>query len=169
MRRRHDCRSARLWSWSSVVLVAMFAAFIWIEAASAAMVPLTVKQLADKSDHIVRGEVTAIHSWWDSAHDYIFTTATIRVTEAYKGTLTTQSEASIVVPGGVVGGTGFGVEHAPRFASGEEVIVFLTPIEDGQFRVTGWEQGKYSIKNGSVVERQISVDIFKAQIRAVLK
>ena len=141
----------------------------FLACAHAAMIPQTVKQLTARSDQVVRGEVATLRSWWDSTHAYIFTTATIRVTEVYKGTVPVESEVSIVVPGGIVGETGFGVEHAPRFVVGEDVIVFLTPIEDGQYRVTGWEAGKYTIKNGLVLERQVSVDIFQAQIRAAVR
>lgn len=143
---------------------------LWLgQPATAAMVEQTVGQLAANSSDIISGEVLAKESWWNESETFIFTSVTIRVNELYKGALAVLSTVTVVVPGGKVGEVGLGVEHAARFEVGEEVIVFLTPLEDSTYRVTAWKQGKYTLEEGRVKEKRISVSSFEDEIRKALK
>ena len=150
--------------WATVLALASVA-----PRADAAMVEQTLQQLTAQADRIVQGSVLATASQWDASHSYIFTTVALRASEVIKGTIAVDSTVLVVVPGGEVGGVGYGVEHAPHFTRGEAAIVFLTDLGDGRFRVTGWEQGKFTVNNNKVVEKRISVQQFKDQIREALK
>ncbi len=146
------------------------AAGSWLaQSATAAMVEQTVAQLTASSSDIISGEVLAKESWWNEDETFIFTSVTIQVNDLYKGTLAVPSTVTVVVPGGEVGETGLGVEHAAQFEVGEKVIVFLRPSEDSTYWVTGWEQGKYTVEDGQVKEKRISVSAFEDEIRKALK
>jgi hypothetical protein len=154
----------------AVLSLCLAAAGLWLaQSAAAAMVEQTIEQLTANSSDIINGEVLAKESWWNKSETFIFTSVTIQVNELYKGTLAVPSTVTVVVPGGEVGETGLGVEHAPRFEVGQEVIVFLTLYEDSTYKVTAWEQGKYTLEDGQVKEKRISVSSFEDEIRKVLK
>ncbi len=153
-----------------LLFTCMAAAASWLaQPAGAAMVEQTVAELAVSSSDIISGAVTSKESWWNEDKTFIFTTISVQVNELLKGTLAVASTVEVVVPGGEVGEIGLGVEHAAQFEVGEEVIVFLTLSEDGIYEVTAWEQGKYTLENGQVKEKDISVLSFKDEIRKVLK
>jgi hypothetical protein len=153
-----------------LLFTCMAAAASWpAQPAQAAMVEQTVAELAASSSDIISGAVLAKESWWNEDKTFIFTTVSIQVNELLKGTLAVPSTVEVVVPGGEVGEIGLGVEHAARFEVGEEVIVFLTLLEDGTYGVTAWEQGKYTLEDDQVKEKGISVPSFKDEIRKALK
>ncbi len=153
-----------------MLLLGIAAVGLWLTPpVTAVMVEQTVAQLAVNSSDIVSGEVLATESFWNESETFIFTSVTIRVNDPYKGTLAAPSTVTVVVPGGIVGEIGLGVEHAARFDAGEEVIVFLTLLEESTYRVTAWEQGKYTLEDGQVKEKRISVSSFEEEIRKALK
>jgi hypothetical protein len=155
---------------SAILALAVFATcFIVPHLIKAAMVELTLDELAGQSSEIVRGQVTGIESYWNEDKTFIFTTVSVQVDESYKGSLKRESSVAILVPGGEVGEVGLGVEHAPHFEYGQEVIVFLREIEESLYGVTAWEQGKYTIENDMVNENEVSVSAFKKSIEEALK
>ncbi len=154
----------------AALLLCMATAASWLaQPAAAVMIEQTVADLVGNSSDIISGEVLTMESWWNESKTFILTTVTIQVNELQKGALAVPSTVTVVVPGGKVGSTGLGVEHAPQFEVGEEVIVFLTPLEGTDYRVTAWEQGKYTLENGQVKEKGVSVFLFKEEIRKALK
>jgi hypothetical protein len=137
--------------------------------AKGAMIEQTLAQLTAKATDIISGEIIAKESQWNQDSTFIFTTVSIQVNELLKGSLAVPSTVEVLVPGGEVGDVGLGVEHAAQFEVGEEVIVFLSLLEGNYYGVTAWEQGKYTVENGQVVEKRMSVSSFKEEIRKALK
>jgi hypothetical protein len=145
---------------------------MWVassQSASAAMTEVTLPQLTDQSSVIIGGKVLSKDSWWNSDKTLIFTTVKVRVDESLKGVVSPDDTISIMVPGGEIDGVGLGVEHAAQFEVGEEVILFLRPAEDSHYVVTAWEQGKLTIIDDRVEEKDDSVESVINQILDALK
>jgi hypothetical protein len=135
----------------------------------AAMAELSISQLADNSLDIVKADVKSMNSYWNESRDFIFTDVILRVVESFKGAIPVSSEVTITVPGGEVGEVGLKVEHAPEFEAGEVVYAFLSPTENSSYRITGWEQGKYTVVGGQIREIRIPENLFRNQISEALK
>ncbi len=156
-------------SWSLVVLGALMVGLWPAVSAGAAMIEQTVAQLAGGSTDIVGGQVLSVISEWNETETFIFTRVNIRVDETHKGALPVPATITVIVPGGEVGEIGLGVEHAPQFEVGQEVIVFLRLLQPPLYAVTAWEQGKFTVENGEVMEKRASVSSFIEEIREALK
>jgi hypothetical protein len=91
---------------------------------------------------IVMGKVVAQQSRWDESGRRILTYSTIQVEKTLKGTQATQ--AVIVTPGGQVGDIAQEFVGVPRFAVGEEHVVFTRDTKSGP-TVLYLEQGAYRI------------------------
>ncbi len=155
-------------------LLTMLALFLFVvlgtmQMVSAVAIQQTLKQLVDNSSDIVRGSVMEKESFWNEDKNYIFTRVTLQVEETLKGSQTVPSKVSVIIPGGEVGETGLGVEHAARFEVGEEVVVFLSPLDNSDFMVAAWEQGKYTVENGWIREKNVSYSQFKNDIKNALE
>lgn len=129
----------------------------------------SLEDLVRMSDHIVGAKVQSIRSEWNDDQTQIFTTVTIQVGNVYSGRVADSSTVTVVVPGGVVGNLAMEVEHAPTFAVGEEVVLFLTDVDSKTCRVSGWEAGKFTVKAGQVAEKGISLLQFEKQLGAAIK
>ncbi len=57
------------------------------------------------------------------------------------------------------------VPDTPHFTIGEKVILFLKPTF---FRVVGWHQGKYTIKEDRVVGLGVEINEFIKRIQTIL-
>lgn len=135
----------------------------------AAAVVMTVGELSAQSSDIVAAEVISTEARWNEDRTFIFTDVILRVSELHKGTLAVPSTVSLMIPGGEMGEKGLRVEHAPEFTVGQRVVVFLTPLENSQYGVVGWEQGKYTIENGEVRETGKKLPVFIDEIQEALK
>jgi len=134
----------------------------------AALAEVSTAELIHRSSDVVRAEVLSIESAWNEPKDFILTTVTLRVTEVYKGTVEASSTVDVIVPGGEVDGIGLGVEHAPQFEIGQNVIVLLRPTDEPVFAVVGWEMGKFTVHEDHVVEKGVSLEEFRTEIRRVV-
>ena len=68
-------------------------------------------------------------------------------------------------PGGKVGEITEEVPDTPHFTPGEKVILFLKPE---YFRVVGWHQGKYTIKDDKIVGLGVEINEFIKRIHTIL-
>ena len=57
------------------------------------------------------------------------------------------------------------VPDTPHFIKGEKVILFLKPTF---FRIVGWHQGKYTVKDDRVVGLGIEINEFIKRIQMIL-
>ncbi|KJU86465.1 hypothetical protein MBAV_001341, partial [Candidatus Magnetobacterium bavaricum] len=128
----------------------------------AVMIGLTNEELTKQSSVVVVGSVVDMRAYWNTERTTIYTGVTIDVREVVRGegaprTLTVRYE------GGEVGDIGLRVSDTPQFEKGEDVLLFLRPIENvaverasdaaGAFYVVGNGQGKYSIEMNAIATR----------------
>lgn len=102
---------------------------------------LSLEQLAAGSDAVARVHAVRAESRWDSGS--IWTITTFDVVETFKGSLPEQ--IAVRLPGGRVGHLTSTVEGTPKFAPGNEAVVFLQPSPAGGFTIAGWVQGNFRI------------------------
>jgi hypothetical protein len=144
----------------AIVASALLAVAVWALPAGAMVPAMTLNEIADASQTIVRGNVVSLVPHWNEAHTTIYTTVTIEPIEYMKGE---QGGGQVVfdVPGGVVGDVGLSVSDVPEFAVGEDVVVFLRPE---YFQVVGWRQGVLKVQDGMVQGADMSLTQFRAHI-----
>lgn len=121
--------------------------------AIAVIVPYALPDMVDGSEAIVRGEVVKLDSHWlDGPGSIIVTDVSVQIDEVWLGGLRAGRVLTVQVLGGEVGGIGMRSEHAPRFRSGEQAVLFLwtLPGED-RLSVFNDEQGKYTIADGNAI------------------
>jgi hypothetical protein len=121
-------------------------------ALAAVAAPVTVEQLARRSDVVLRARVRTLESTWSGDHKRIETRAVLDPIDVWRGAV--PGPVVVIVPGGVVGDLAQSVSGAPAFSPGEEVVVFLEKDAlaprraTAQFRVSGMAQGKLKIDPG---------------------
>lgn len=135
-------------------------ALCWAAPANAIVPHMTTVELADASKSIVHGRVISLVPHWNDERTTILTRVTVDPIQYMKGE---PGGEPIVfeMPGGVVGELGLDVSDVPHFEVGEEVVLFL---RSEYFRVVGWWQGKLSVKGGVVLEKDMTLDQFRAHI-----
>ena len=109
---------------------------------------MSPKQMGSESSLVVRGKVTSTRSFWNEANTKIFTETIVQVDEAYKGQ--PGASVSVLQLGGVVGTLRMHVHGALTWSPGEEVLLFLEPLDNGQHRVAGFSQGKFKVERDPV-------------------
>lgn len=130
---------------------------------------MNLVELVRQADHIVRGRVMGVQCYWNSDSTQIHTTMTLEVSDVYSGEMTAPSIVPVVTPGGIMDGLAMEVEHTPVFQLNDDVILFLTTIDDSTCRVTGWEAGKFSIHHGRVSENRTPVAEFEKNIQDAVR
>ena len=115
-------------------------------------VELPFEQVATESQLIVRGSVERTFSAWDSAHEVIFTYATVRVDRYFGDTAGSETLVVREVGGSVDGYTQEAIGF-PAIREGEDVVLMLAKWEDGEdYRIHAFNQGKYLVRNRGGVE-----------------
>jgi hypothetical protein len=102
------------------------------------------RQLGEESSLVVLARVDNVRSYWNETHTKIFTETTVTVDETYKGG--TVPIARIVQLGGVVGNVRMTVHGALSWRPGEEILLFLEPLDPGTYQVSGFCQGKFTVE-----------------------
>jgi hypothetical protein len=102
---------------------------------------LSIQRMVDLAQEIVRARCVSSSARWD--HGEIWTFTTFAIVETWKGSAS--MEVTVRLLGGTMGPLTSNVSGAPRFRSGEEVILFLEPTKRGDLTVVSWEQGTFRI------------------------
>lgn len=112
------------------------------------MVPLSIENLSEKADAIVRGRVVNDYAAWDSSHQQITTYTEITLIDTMLAPSSMSESFVVRTLGGVVGDIGMHVSGSPTFTLGEDVLLFLARVGDepNNYRVLGMSQGKYQIE-----------------------
>lgn len=105
---------------------------------------LDTRALVRGSSDIVVGTVESVRSYWDAGHSHILTDVTVRVGESLKGA--TGATLVLTQVGGEVDGLRYDIEGSPRFAPGEEALLFVWRDTAGRPQVNGLAQGKFDIR-----------------------
>jgi len=118
--------------------------------------PLDIEELADCSETVVVGEVTAI--WVERRDGSLWTVASVLVEE----TLVGEAELLLQVswPGGQLGRTELIVSGAPELEPGDRAVFFVE--EDG--RVAGMTQGVLHVESEDFLWRDLSNHAFGTEI-----
>jgi hypothetical protein len=121
-------------------------------AAALALVPVTAKatisramQFDDKVENaatIVLGKVVSQQSQWDASRSRILTYSTFHVEKTLKGA--NAQQVTVITPGGVVGDVAQEFVGVPRFAQGDEHVVFVRNTKAGP-TVLYFDQGAYRV------------------------
>ncbi len=131
---------------ASLLAALVFAGFNpWTPAVQATtMTPLTIEQMTDASDLVVRAEVTQVWVEEDERGN-LRTRAQLEVRRVLKGK---SSVDSVLVDqvGGVLHNQFAPVPFAARFSTGERGIFFLEHTSTGRTTIVGWSQGKYTLR-----------------------
>ena len=126
-------------------ILALGTALYWSAGFSpAATIPeLTFDTLIQKSEYVVYGRAVGTRSFWDPATSTIWTETELVVLDEAKG----HSGKTLVItePGGVLGDIAHVFPGLPRFAGGEEVVLFLYAAPGKRIRVLGLRQGVYEV------------------------
>lgn len=109
-----------------------------------------MEKLIKDSEVIIIGKVLKIESEM-GADKNIWTYVTIECNQYLKGNK--KNEVIIRIPGGEVGDLGQYVSDAPKYEINEEVLNFLSQDINGAYYVNGWEDGKYTHKNGNWIQK----------------
>ena len=136
-------------------------------AASALVVKMETPELTEKAREIVIGHVVDMQSRWNEDRDYIFTYVTVHVDEYVKGG--GERSVTIKIPGGAIGDLQLRVSDIPEFAVGEKVVLFLTDEYPDYCDLLGLFQGKYTVVEGRVLERDIELEHFLNEIDFYLR
>ena len=133
----------------TLLVGASLAVGLWFAAADPAeattMVPMSVEQMTDNADYVVRGTIVEVWSERDTERGHIFTRAQVEVSTVFKGELASQALV-IEQVGGVVASDYELVSLAARFSVGEEAFFFLEELRPGHLSVVGMYQGKFTVR-----------------------
>jgi hypothetical protein len=132
------------------------------------MVEIPLERLTKKADHIIIGKVKSIRCEWNEEKNKIYTYVTIDVERSIKGASDT-GEVTIRHLGGTVDSVTMWVSDTPRFQDDEKVLVFLRPTQGTYFGVAGMFQGKFTVKDNKVVEKDIPLEDFVDQIERTVR
>ena len=125
----------------------MLSTFLMLSLQSAqatTMVPLSIEQIVDISNIVVKGTVTEVWTEPDPKTNSIWTFAQVEVQEVLKG----HNQTRVVIieqPGGEFGERKTTVEGVARFSVGEEGYFFVEELDSGRMISTGMFQGKFNI------------------------
>ena len=127
-----------------LTVIAVLLSGLGSQARADTLTELSVEQMTDASDLIVRGTVTQVFPEMDERGN-VWTRAQVEISEVLKG----ESETRAVMVdqvGGVYGNKYSVVRLASRFSVGEEAIFFLEHLRSGRTSVVGWYQGKFTVR-----------------------
>ncbi len=132
----------------------------------AAVVKLTLPELAAEADVIILGRITQVRSEPEERGG-IWTVVTVEVLDALKGR--PSPPVTIRVVGGTLGGRTLRLAEMPEFRAGEEAVLFLKRSPSSpHHEVVGAFQGKKEIQGGRVVSEKAPVVEFVEKIRRLV-
>jgi|GEM_PF-6757373 len=151
----------------SILVVALAAMLVIspIRTAQAIVEPFTLEELTARATTILTGTVLNLNSRWKPGHTGLVTDVTVAVSRYIKGGHG-QSQIVVTVPGGEVDGLVEEVSDVPVFALDQEVFLFL---QEGDFQIVGWHQGKFTVHEGWVVEIGTPVEDLIARIKQIMR
>jgi hypothetical protein len=108
---------------------------------AATLEKLSIEEMAQKATRIVRGRVTGCSGQAQGLS--VYTHCVVSVTETWKGQAA--STAKFVVPGGTAAGLTQIFTGTPKFAAGEEYVLFLWTGRSGITQIIGLSQGVFDL------------------------
>ncbi|MCL5268043.1 MAG: hypothetical protein M1469_08065 [Bacteroidetes bacterium] len=133
---------------SMIRFIVVLAGMLAVSALSSYAQERTLDDLVRDSQVIVIGNVKNVQSKWDNQKRNIWTYVTISSQSYLKGDIT-QGELVVRILGGAANDTSQYVSGSPRFDVGEHVLTFLGKDVQDFYYVNGWEDGKYTYRDGA--------------------
>ncbi len=119
---------------------------------------MTMSQMAQRAEMIFIGRVVGSRAEWNTQRTRIYTYTTFQVERFLKGGAA-ETEITIRLWGGQVGRMRAVVPGTPRFASGEEVLLFCAGTRARVPTLLGLAQGKFTLSRNASGERILKRDI----------
>ena len=123
----------------------LIASAAWVApAAATTIVPLTVDQMTDAADAVVRGTVTDV--WTVKVDRYVWTRAELEIERVYKGQIESET-ITLESMGGTYDGQVQVTPGAARYSVGEEVFAFVTTHPSrGTWGTVAMSHGKFTVR-----------------------
>ena len=128
---------------------------------------LELKELTAQATHVVMGTVLSVVSGWTPERS-IETKVRVAVDRYLMGA-PGLGAVELAIPGGEVGGLGLAVSDMPKFVEGTRVLLFLAMADTRPARVVGLHQGKFTLKQGRVVENGLAENEFLPLVQAEIR
>jgi len=109
---------------------------------STTLARMDLRELALRAAYVARVRCVNASSAADAGR--VWTETTFEVTEAWKGD--PPAKFTVRLPGGEIAGRRVMVEGAPRFAVGEQAVLFLGVGRGRQINIVSWAQGTFRIR-----------------------
>jgi|WetSurMetagenome_2_1015567.scaffolds.fasta_scaffold107930_2 hypothetical protein len=123
------------------------------------------ERIIKDSQFIILGNVKSINSNWDDGKRNIWTYITFEPKQFLKGNINSK-EIVIKIPGGKIGNIEEIVSGTPKYKVGEFTITFLGKENEKYYYVNGWDEGKYTYKEGKWVKKEV---IYSDQLIPTIK
>jgi len=111
-------------------------------AAATTLARLDLAEITAHAAAVVRARCLAVRVRGDS--NGLWTLTSFERVEMWKGKLPLQFVVRL--PGGSAAGRLESIEGTPRFVPGEETVLFLEPLRNGDWTIVGWSQGTFRIR-----------------------
>lgn len=153
---------------ASIIAVAIVCSLVLtasvLTASATTFIRMDLATLARSAELIVRVRCTGSQTRWESGA--IWTFDDFDVLETFKGAPV--RNLRVRLPGGRVEHMETKIEGVPRFAAGEEAVIFLEKTSAGDYGVTSWAQGTFRVhRSGSgevaLTQDTSSISVFDAQ------
>ena len=120
------------------------------------VVPFEFESLCRRADTIAYVRCVGARSFLATDGKQVMTETRLQVVAPVKGT--PGPEVTLTLPGGTVSGRRTDIPGIPRFADGEEAVVFLTRSDaDGSPWPVGLQQGCYRVQTAKEGERWVTL------------
>jgi hypothetical protein len=119
-----------------------FAAVLALPAAATTLEKMSVEQLTRAAQVVVRARCASSKSQWDRSG--IWTVSSFEVEEAWKSNV--QGGLQVHAPGGHAGEVIATVAGVPHFRPGEDVVLFLERMRNGNWGITAWGEGTWRVR-----------------------
>ena len=123
------------------------------QAHATSMVELSVDQLIDASEEIVKGTIVATWTERDPKTQMLWTHAQIEIEESFRGDA--KEVLIIEQPGGHWGSTDLVVEGVARFSEGETGYFFVEYLASDRYVPIGMFQGKFNVLMDPYTQKEI--------------
>jgi hypothetical protein len=154
MRSSRSCPGPCPGPWSLRLLLAVLLA--WTAASASTVVPLSVAELAGRSQQIFHGVCVAAEA--SMTNGEVSTHLRFVVAEHLKGVAPADT-LSISLPGGELDGIRYQISGMPSFRPGQEVVLFLTDTDNaGRVWPVGLAQGGFHVRRSAGKEPRVRRD-----------
>ncbi len=130
-----------------------------VPANSTTLVRMSVAQMTRVAQIVVRARCVANSAAWDHGEIWTFTSFMVEETwkhDAPAGVANSNAYLTVRLLGGTVGNLSSVVAGVPRFAPGEDVVLFLEHLPNRDSSVVSWVQGTFRIREEPRTHRQIA-------------